>query len=117
MNYYHDEEYNCPVSATLDLIGGRYKTLILWHLTDATLRFGELQKLVPQASSRMLTKQLRELEDVGLVIRTIYPVVPPKVEYNLSDLGRSINPILDTMFKWGAGYLKNSGQAANCSMR
>ena len=108
--------YNCPVDATLDLIGGKYKSLILWHLINNTLRFGELKKLIPQATPKMLTQQLRELEEDHLLIRTVYPVVPPKVEYRLSELGESIRPILEAMYDWGAGYLKSSGLEVNCSM-
>ena len=109
-------DYNCPVSATLELIGGKYKSLILWHLVDRTLRFGELRKLIAQATPKMLTQQLRELEDAKLIIRTVYPIVPPKVEYQLSDLGVSIRPILESMFAWGEGYLKEKGKEVNCSM-
>lgn len=109
-------EHNCPVGTTLDLIGGKYKALILWHLTDTTLRFGELRKLIPQATPKMLTQQLRELEEAGIVVRMVYPVVPPKVEYSLSDLGKSMKPILDTMFNWGEGYLHSTGRETNCSM-
>jgi DNA-binding HxlR family transcriptional regulator len=109
-------EVNCPVDATLDLIGGKYKSLIMWHLIDTTLRFGELRKLIPNATPKMLTQQLRELEKNNLVIRTVYPVVPPKVEYSLTDLGRSIKPILSAMYDWGADYLKSQGLEANCSM-
>jgi DNA-binding HxlR family transcriptional regulator len=109
-------EYNCPVGATLELIGGKYKSLILWHLIDTTLRFGELRKLISQATPKMLTQQLRELENANLVIRTVYPVVPPKVEYKLSDFGRSIKPILEAMYDWGEAYLLENGLEANCSM-
>lgn len=109
-------EYNCPVDVTLDMIGGKYKSLILWHLVDETLRFGELRRLIPQATPKMLTQQLRELEKDSLVIRTVYPVVPPKVEYSLSDLGRSIRPILEAMYDWGATYLKDNGKEISCSM-
>ncbi|MDR1638816.1 MAG: helix-turn-helix transcriptional regulator [Clostridiales bacterium] len=109
-------EVNCPVDATLDMIGGKYKALILWHLIDTTLRFGELSKLIPQATAKMLTQQLRELEADNLVIRTVHPVVPPKVEYRLSELGESIRPILSAMYDWGADYLKKSGLEVNCSM-
>ncbi|MDR0292943.1 MAG: helix-turn-helix transcriptional regulator [Oscillospiraceae bacterium] len=112
----HNREYNCPVGATLALIGGKYKALILWHLIDRTLRFGELHKRIPQATPKMLTQQLRELEDAGLVIRTVYPVVPPKVEYRLSVLGISIRPVLEKMYDWGADYLKSNGKEINCSM-
>ena len=110
------DKSNCPVVATLDIIGGKYKALILWHLVDGTRRFGELRKLIPQATQKMLTQQLRELEDNGLIIRTVYPVVPPKVEYQLSDLGKSIYPILDTMRNWGTQYLKSAGIDATCFM-
>ncbi len=109
-------EFNCPVGATLELIGGKYKALILWHLTGATLRFGELRRYIPQATPKMLTQQLRELEDANLVIRTVYPVVPPKVEYTLSDLGKSIRPILEAMFAWGTDYLNDNGKEICCSM-
>ena len=107
---------NCPVVATLSMIGGKYKALILWHLVEDTRRFGELQRLIPQATQKMLTQQLRELEKDNLVVRTVYPVVPPKVEYSLSELGRSIKPILDTMCEWGTGYMKSSGIDVNCFM-
>ena len=112
----NNTEYICPVGITLDLIGGKYKALILWHLLDSTQRFGELRKLIPQATPKMLTQQLRELEDVNLIIRTVYPVVPPKVEYNLSELGKSIKPIVVSMYSWGSGYIKDNGKVINCSM-
>jgi len=109
-------EYNCPVGLTFGLIGGKYKALILWHLIDSTLRFGLLRRYIPQATPKMLTQQLRELEEDGLIIRTVYPVIPPKVEYSLTELGRSIRPILDAMYKWGADYLLAKGRKINCSM-
>ena len=109
-------KHNCPVGITLDLIGGKYKALILWHLVNATLRFGQLRKLIPQATPKMLTQQLRELEEDNLIIRTVYPVVPPKVEYSLTDLGCSIRPILSTMYEWGTSYMVESGLEVNCSM-
>ncbi|ALP05653.1 helix-turn-helix transcriptional regulator [Clostridioides difficile] len=101
------DNYSCPIEATLALIGGKYKTLILWHLKDTILRFNELKKLIPKATPKMLTQQLRELESDGLIIRVVYPVVPPKVEYSLSDFGKSIIPILDSMCDWGSNYLEN----------
>jgi DNA-binding HxlR family transcriptional regulator len=110
-------EYHCPVGTTLDLIGGKYKSLILWHLVDTTQRFGELRKLIPQATPKMLTQQLRELEQDNLVVRTVYPVVPPKVEYSLTDLGRSIRPILSLMYEWGADYLMANELEVSCSMK
>jgi len=110
------DDVNCPVDATLKLIGGKYKTLILWHLLTRTLRFGELRRLIPQATPKMLTQQLRELEASGLLTRTVYPVVPPRVEYSLTELGESIRPILLTVYDWGAAYLRRCGKEANCSM-
>ena len=107
---------NCPVVATLAMIGGKYKALILWHLVESTKRFGELQRMIPQATQKMLTQQLRELENDGLVIRKVYPVVPPKVEYSLSELGLSIKPILNAMRDWGTEYMASNGIEANCFM-
>ncbi|HWR23717.1 MAG TPA: helix-turn-helix domain-containing protein [Feifaniaceae bacterium] len=109
-------DLNCPVDATLRLIGGKYKSLILWHLVNGTLRHGELQKLIPQATPKMLTQQLRELESDNLLERTVYPVVPPKVEYSLTEFGRSLKPILSAMYEWGAGYMRDNGQKPSCSM-
>ena len=85
-------DIHCPVEATLGLIGGKYKALILWRLTDGTLRFSELQRIVTAATPKTLTTQLRELERDGLVARRVYAVVPPKVEYSLTERGRSIRP-------------------------
>lgn len=107
--------YNCPVEATLDLIGGKYKAIILWHLIDNTLRFNQLSKLIPHATPKMLTQQLRELEADRLIIRTVYPVVPPKVEYALSCFGESIIPVLDSMCSWGAAYLDGMDVKSPCS--
>ena len=105
----------CPVEATLALIGGKYKALILWRLSGGTLRFSQLQKHIP-ATARMLTLQLRELEQDGLVSRTVYPEVPPRVEYAMTDLGRSLMPILTAMRNWGAEYLRGKDIEPNCFM-
>lgn len=107
--------YNCPVEATLDLIGGKYKALILWHLIDNTLRFNELSKLIPHATPKMLTQQLRELEADRLITRRVYPVVPPKVEYSLSSFGESIIPVLESMCNWGSAYLDELDTRPPCS--
>ncbi|MBR2890327.1 MAG: helix-turn-helix transcriptional regulator [Oscillospiraceae bacterium] len=109
-------ESNCPVEATLDLIGGKYKALILWHLSDGTLRFSELRKRISSATPKMLTQQLRELEARELIYRQVYPVIPPKVEYSLTDLGRSLLPILVAMRNWGAEYLKSRNLNSSCFM-
>ncbi len=107
---------HCPVDTTLRLIGGKYKALILWHLVDGPMRHGELARIIPQATPKMLTQQLRELEGDNLLSRTVYPVVPPKVEYALTDLGKSLRPILTAMYHWGEGYMHDNGVNANCSM-
>ncbi|MDR2109151.1 MAG: helix-turn-helix transcriptional regulator [Coriobacteriales bacterium] len=112
---HHD--LDCPVDATLGLIGGKYKGLILWHLVGATLRFGELRRLIPQATPKMLTQQLRELEADKLLTRTVYPVVPPKVEYSLTEFGLSLKPILDAMYDWGAAYMRDNNREICCSMK
>jgi DNA-binding HxlR family transcriptional regulator len=109
-------DLNCPVDATIRLIGGKYKALILWHLVEDTLRFGQLQKLIPQATPKMLTQQLRELEGDNLVVRTVYPVVPPKVEYSLTEFGLSLKPILNALYQWGASYMEDNGLVISCSM-
>ena len=108
---------NCPVSLTIQFIGGKYKALLLWHLSDRTLRFGELHRLVPEATPKMLTQQLRELEGDGLILRTVYPVVPPKVEYSLTADGRSLFPILNAMYDWGAEKMQAGGGCPDCSMK
>ena len=107
---------NCPVSATIRLIGGKYKALLLWHLTGQTLRFNQLHRLVPEATPKMLTQQLRELELDGLIRRTVYPVVPPRVEYSLTPLGESLFPILEAMYQWGSALMKDEGLTPSCSM-
>jgi DNA-binding HxlR family transcriptional regulator len=100
--------FTCPVEATIQLIGGKYKAVILWHLMNGKLRYSELHKKMPKATDKMLTQQLRELERDGLINRTVYPVVPPKTEYALTDFGRSLVPILDEMCNWGTEYLQNA---------
>ena len=97
--------YHCTVEATLDVIGGKWKPLILWHLGDGVLRFSELQKGLPGVNAKMLTKQLRELEEDGIIRRTIYPEVPPRVEYTITDFGKTLTPILQALCTWGAEYL------------
>lgn len=100
------QSFQCPVEATLQLIGGKYKSLILCHLIGKTLRFNELSKLITSATPKMLTQQLRELENDGLIHRMVYPVVPPKVEYSLTNFGESIIPVLESMCSWGMKYLE-----------
>ncbi|MCO7135943.1 helix-turn-helix transcriptional regulator [[Clostridium] leptum] len=94
----------CPVETTLTLIGDKWKVLILRDLLPGTKRFGELKKSIGSVSQKVLTTQLRAMEENGLVHREVYAQVPPKVEYSLTELGRSLKPILDAMRDWGEGY-------------
>jgi len=91
----------CPIDFTIDVLGGKWKPLILYHLLEGTKRFGTLQRLLPQVTRRMLTQHLRELERDGIVHRQVYTQVPPMVEYSLTALGRSLEPVLLTMLDWG----------------
>ena len=91
----------CPVAGTLALIGGKWKGVVLWHLLQGTLRFNEIRRRLPNLTQRMLTNQLRELETDGFVVRTVYPEVPPKVEYSLSARGRSLEPVILALKAWG----------------
>lgn len=100
----YDCNVGCPVDATLDVIGGRWKGVLLYLLLDGPRRFGELRRLLPEVTQRMLTLQLRELEADGVVRREVYPEVPPKVEYSLTDFGHSLEPILLQMRSWGEQY-------------
>lgn len=102
---YREKEYKCAIDVTLAVVGGKWKTSILWHLSPGALRFSDLQRIFPDATRKMLTQQLRELEADGLVHREVYPQVPPKVEYSLTDKGRSIYPILEMMCDWGREYV------------
>ena len=111
-----EEKNNCPVEATLELIGGKYKALILWHLSEQKLRFSELRKVIKNATPKMLTQQLRELEANALIHREVFPVIPPKVEYSLTETGRSLLPILVAMRDWGAGYLRKKDLEPCCFM-
>ena len=97
-------QYQCSMELTLDLIGGKWKALILWHLGENTLRFSELKKTLPKITQKMFTQQLRQLEASGLVSRFIYTQIPPKVEYSLTPAGKSLLPILETMCQWGLNY-------------
>ncbi len=107
---------DCPVETTLELIGGKYKALILWHLANGTLRFSELRKLIGGATAKMLTQQLRELEAQSLIHREVFPIIPPKVEYSLTELGKSLMPILVAMRDWGAGYMLSKNLDTSCFM-
>lgn len=102
----------CPVETTLILIGDKWKVLILRDLMEGTKRFGELKKSIGTVSQKVLTAQLRDMEAKGLLTRTVYAEVPPRVEYTLTETGRSLKPILDSMVVWGTDYQHRNGGAA-----
>jgi len=106
------KDYHCPVEAAIDAIGGKWKPLILWHLGESVLRFSELQRGLPGVNAKMLTKQLRELEEAGVIRRTVYPEVPPRVEYAITESGKSVIPILEALCSWGAQYLSEEDTTA-----
>ncbi|MQA17209.1 MAG: transcriptional regulator [Pseudonocardiaceae bacterium] len=94
----------CPTEVAIEVVGGKWKLVILEHLTSGVWRFSELQRAVPTVTARMLTRQLRELEADKLVLRTVYPEVPPRVEYSLTQTGRSLEPLLAALRAWGEQY-------------
>ena len=102
----YDCANGCPVEATLDLIDGKWKGVILYHLQDGPVRFNALRRGLPGITQRMLTKQLRELEQGGLILRQVFAEVPPRVEYRLSPLGETMQPVIETLKSWGETYLK-----------
>ena len=98
--------FNCPVEATFSQIGGKYKMIILYHLLhDGVLRYNQLQKYIPQATAKMLAQQLRELEADNLIHREVYPVVPPKTEYSLTERGKSLEQVINSVCDWGRKYM------------
>ena len=100
-------EHVCGVAVTLGLIGGKWKGVILWHLSHKTLRFSQLKRRLPGVTQKMLTQQLRELERDNLVHREVFAEVPPRVEYSLTELGRTLQPVLQLMCNWGRDYHAN----------
>ena len=100
------EKYQCPLEVTMDIIGGKYKGVIIGHLIDKTLRYSELKKLIPHATPKMLIQQLKELERDGIINRKLYPIVPPKTEYSLTQRGESLIPAIIELNKWGIQYLR-----------
>jgi DNA-binding HxlR family transcriptional regulator len=101
---YHGKKYNCPMELAVHLISGKWKVVILWNLAEGALRFTELKRRFPEVSEKVLTAQLRSLEKDGLVVRTVYPEVPVRVEYALSSFGQSLVPILQEINNWGTGF-------------
>lgn len=101
-----EKVFNCPLEITVSLVGGKWQCVILWHLRKGALRFSQLKRRLPGITPKMLTQQLRDLEENDLIVRKIYPVIPPKVEYTLSEYGNSFVPVLKSMYSWGKQYSK-----------
>jgi DNA-binding HxlR family transcriptional regulator len=100
----------CPMSIAINILGGKWKISILWHLSKESVRFNELQRLLTNITQKTLTMQLRELEKAGIIYRKIYPEIPPKVEYGLTKVGESLKPILSSMCEWGKEYQKQGDE-------
>lgn len=108
------KSYHCEVEAAMDIMGGKYKAIIIYELIGKTLRYNEIQKLIPQATPRMIIKQLKELEADDIVKRTLYPVVPPRTEYRLTEWGETLVPIIDMINDWGEALYKKHGIKLPC---
>lgn len=96
----------CPIVLVQDIVSGKWKILILWYLSYSKLRFSDIQRKLPSVSQKVLSRQLKSMEEDNIINRKVYPVVPPKVEYSLTDVGRKLIPILEMMHKFGAEYLE-----------
>ena len=105
-----DKVYNTPVELTLEVIGGKWKSVLVYHLLQGPLRFSELKRLVPDITEKMLTQQLRELERVGVLTRTIFAEVPPRVEYRATAHGQTLQPVLEAMCAWGRSHWQQQGE-------
>jgi DNA-binding HxlR family transcriptional regulator len=107
--------YHCALDITMDYIGGKWKTVVLWYLRSGTKRFSELKRHIPQITEKMLSMQLRQLEEDGIVQRKVYPEVPPRVEYFLTDEGKTLLPLLEEMAAWGRRKGKKEGEILEVS--
>ena len=107
----HIPNHDLPVQITLAVIGGKWKPIILWHLGESTMRFSQLKKAIPNITQKMLTTQLREMEVDGLLERKVFAQVPPKVEYTITDYGKTLNPVLQSMCRWGEGHQNRNKSA------
>ena len=111
-----EELLECPIEITMNLLSSKWKTLIIRELLTGTKRFNELKRVIPEVTQKMLTQSLRGLEEDGLIIRKVYPVVPPKVEYSLTDLGLSLSPVIDEMRRFGTHYYKSGSHKQSVSL-
>ena len=106
----HQNTYHCAMDVTMDYIGGKWKTIVLWYLRDKTLRFGELKKQIPDITEKMLSLQLKKLEEDGLVKREVFAEVPLRVEYSLTEFGKSLKPVVEAIAKWGRTLGETEGK-------
>lgn len=105
-----DKTYHCAMDVTMSYIGGKWKTVVLWYLRNKTLRFGELKKQIPDITEKMLSLQLKSLEEDGLVKREVFTEVPLRVEYSLTDFGKTLIPVLEAIAQWGRELGQNEGK-------
>ncbi|NET00795.1 MAG: helix-turn-helix transcriptional regulator [Sphaerospermopsis sp. SIO1G2] len=108
----YDCNLGCPVEATLEIIGGKWKGVILYHLLSDTMRFNQLRRLMPEVTQRMLTRQLRELEADNIISRKVYAEVPPKSEYSMTEYGKTLAPVIYALKEWGLQHLENTKEQA-----
>lgn len=106
--------FQCPMELAMSIIGGKYKAVIIWHLIENTLRYNEIQKFIPKATPKMLSQQLKELEADGIINKKMYPVIPPKTEYSLTELGKTLVPIIQDLESWGDKYFEILGLPNPC---
>src|SRR3954467_11574049 len=109
--------YHCALDVTMDFIGGKWKTVVLWYLRDKTMRFGELKKQIPDITEKMLSLQLKSLEEDGLIKRQVFPEVPLRVEYSMTDFGKTLRPVLEAVAKWGRNYGDTEGTVVELKPR
>lgn len=106
----HGKTYHCALDITMDYLGGKWKSVVLWYLRNKTMRFGELRKQIPDITEKMLSLQLKSLEEAGLVKRKVFAEVPPRVEYSLTDFGKTVVPVLEAIAKWGRTLGEKEGR-------
>lgn len=106
----HGNEYHCAMDVTMDYIGGKWKTVVLWYLKKEKKRFNELKRHIPAITEKMLSIQLKQLEKDGIISRKVYPEIPPRVEYSLTELGKTLIPVLDAIAKWGRKLADEKGK-------
>lgn len=106
----YGEEYHCALDVTMDYIAGKWKTVVLWYLKKDKKRYGELRKLIPDITEKMLSLQLKQLEKDGIVLRKVYAEIPPRVEYSLTTFGKTLIPVIEAIAKWGRALAEKDGE-------